>query len=745
MSTTVVQIDKSFLSKMFFYALIIGLLLYIVRIGYVVLSIKFNSSNTSLTTVYDRNGNIVYKQENVDEGLLDYREINAINSNIVDAIISSEDKNFRHNIGIDIPRLLKCTYTTFFKNELCGASTITQQYIKLERGNTDRSVVNKVDEIVLSMALTTVMSKDEILEKYLNKAYFGNLRYGINSASKGYFNLDNIDLNLAQSTFLVAIINSPSQYDPYSNYENVKLRQELILESMWANGYISEEEFKLAIETPIEVGNFVSKIEAPHFVNYVLKSNPAKEVHSTMDLDLYREILKVVRSKMEMLKQYNATNASVVVLDAKSGEILTMIGSVDYFSKEIEGQVNSALSVRNPGSTMKPFVYGYAFTKDVTPSTLIDDSEQIIKTFDGGFYFPRNYDRLEHGWVSVREAIGNSFNIPAVVTLVHASKDDRLSGFYDFMESIGLEEAEEQQSDIAAALGGFSVSLLDLTNAYRIFPNQGEYLGNPISIMKESSQIESNPILGENSKEIAYIMSNILDDEESRRRIFGTLNTYNLPFKASVKSGTTTDFNDSWTIGYTDDFVVGVWVGNNDHSQMKGVTGTAGAGEIWRDTMLIVDQYYTQRGWRHSNISNFEELDIEEFDICSTTGEIFDNNCEGFSYSEIFVSGKNPHDIQISKKISIINPNLVEIISPSNNDTFFGQDTLRLEIEFHPNSNFDNYQLIVDENRVVAEQQDYKFFADIPLGRHSIRVEARNQENIISSSPIFINIDNDEN
>jgi penicillin-binding protein 1C len=746
MATRVIRLNKDFFKKFVLVFLLSIFLLYFLRIGYITLSIKFQTNKIEPVTILDRNGQVIYNQDKIGEGYLDYRKLDQINPFIIRGVIAAEDKNFRTNIGIDFPRLIKCTYSTFILKQTCGASTITQQYIKLETETHKRTITNKVDEIFLSFFLNMTMSKDEILERYLNKAYFGNLRYGINSASKGYFNKENIELNLAESAFLLSIPNSPNQMDPYTKFENTKERQELILKSMLENQFISEQDYELAVESTINLGNYSGRIEAPHFVSYVTQQTDEKKIETTMDLTLYRESLRIIRDKLSLLEKYNATNASVVILDAKTGDILTMIGSVDYFSKEIEGQVNSAIAERNPGSTVKPFVYGYAFSKNLTPATLIHDKEQIIRTFDGKNYFPRNYDRHEHGWVSAREAIGNSFNIPAVVVLSYVSNEDRLRGFYDFLDSVGLEEAEEQGSDLASALGGFSVSLLDLSNAYRVFANDGKYVGNPLAIKNQiDNDFDSYEVFENNSAEIAHIISDILDDEESRRRIFGSMGTYNLPFNASVKSGTTTDFYDSWTIGYTENFVIGVWVGNNDHTKMYGVTGTAGAGEIWKELMLVTNKYYEQNQMFNQVTDDKKELNLEFMDICSASGELYTEQCEGFSYQEIFIRGKNPTNPQMVKKIYIIDSELLEIVTPINNDSYLYQDGLRIEIQFHPNREFDEYILFVDDSEVDRKNTHTNFFANLStIGKHKIQIQGLSGGKIVSSTPIFINVENYE-
>jgi membrane carboxypeptidase/penicillin-binding protein PbpC len=740
----VIKLDKTFFGRAIIYLLLAVVFFYAVRSVYVVLKIKFYKNDAVADQVLDRNGKLLFERPKIDKGYSDYRELKDINPYLINGVIALEDKNFRRNIGIDIPRILKCTYETLLQGNTCGASTITQQYVKLEMGSQNRTFVTKIDEIVLSLALNSLMSKDEIIERYLNLAYFGNLRYGVNSASKGYFNIDNNQLTLAQSTFLIAIPNSPNQFDPYTKIENTISRQKLVLDAMLKEEYITQDEYEHAIETPIEVGSFYNNIEAPHFVNYVSQISDDPTIKTSIDLELYREVLQVVREHMTKLKEYNATNASVVILDAKSGEILTMIGSVDFFSEDIEGEVNSAISERNPGSTMKPFIYAYGMARNLTAATLINDSEQLINTFDGKYYFPRNYDRQEHGYATVREAIGNSLNIPAVVALKYTNRENGLDEFYQYLGQIGLEEAREQQSDIAAALGGFSVSLLDLVNAYRIFPNDGRYLGNPTPFIQDTNELNGEQVLGNYSSEIAYIMSNILDDEESRRREFGTLGIYNLPFPAAVKTGTTTDFRDSWTVGYTNDFLIGVWVGNNDNTQMYGVNGTIGAGEIWHDAMLITNKYYQGKSNTDSLFSKEVPSNVTRLDICASSGLIYDENCDSYGYSELFIKGNEPTNPTMAKKIDILDPDLIDIVSPANFDTYLYQEDLRIIVDIHSNSKQDKYILLLDREIYVVKEDDSDIFVNVGIGTHTLEIWGATGDNVFKSPQKIFYVESNE-
>lgn len=729
--TTKFGLILQFIKKYKIISIVLSLLLLntsrVLFISYKIANEKYNSN----FVIQDRNGVDLYKNFADDNGYLEYEE--EINDNFKNAMIVTEDQSFYENLGIDVKRTISCLIKISLDGEVCGASTITQQLIKVSMKNKDRNIFVKFDEAQISVILNLFLSKDKIFEKYANKIYFGNLRYGVKEAAYGYFGKDVSELDIAEAAFLAGIPNSPSIYDPYTNFENAKKRQEIILAEMYKLGYISEIDYMAAQERELVIKNNFGEINAPHFVNYVnsMLPNDFKEgkIKTTLDMNLYNKAVDIARNNLAEISHLKVTNAAIVVLDSKTGEVLTLVGSVDYFDKEIEGQVNSAIALRNPGSTIKPFVYAYALTKGFTAATLINDKEQIIETFDGKLYFPRNYDRNEHGYVSVREALSNSYNIPAVVTL----RELDLNEFNKILSGVGIEEAVEQNADIAVVLGGFGLSLYDLTNAYRVFSNEGDFLGEPVVFANVDGEKDvEKQIFGQNSKEISYVISNILDDEDARRREFGSLSNLSLPFPASIKTGTSTDFKDSWSVGYTPDFVVGVWVGNNDNSEMDGVNGAKGAASILHDLMIELYSYYQLRGENH----NFDRpLKIEEMIICSESGLEYNNNCNGFAYEEMFVNGQFPGLRGIVNKVDVVNPNLIEIIDPEEGDEYVFQEGIKVEIDYHANSDFDKIELYVDNSLTDSTQNNGKLRWRISPGNHILQIIGNKDSNEFKSNP----------
>ncbi|MBP9758790.1 transglycosylase domain-containing protein [Candidatus Dojkabacteria bacterium] len=697
-------------------------------------------SDAVIKQVYDRNGEILYATNIAEGSDENYIKLSQIHPDFIDSFILMEDKNFYSNAGIDFPRLLKCTISAFKKDKtVCGASTITMQYIKLKLNNNQRSIFNKVEELMLSPLVTVALGKNEILERYLNLLYFSNLRYGVESSAQGYFGKKNTDLDTAQVTFLASIPNSPKKLDPYTNFEEVKQRQKIILNMMLEKGRITEEEFRYFRSLEIELKNNPVKINAPHFVNMVLENNAvnaATELYTTLDLSLYKKISEIVDKKFEEIEKYHVSNSAVIVMDADSGEVLSFNGSRDYYNQEIGGQVNAALALRNPGSTLKPFTYSLGLEKDMTAATLINDVEQTITSSDGKDYFPKNYDEKEHGMVTVREALANSFNIPAVLTLNHVGVD-RL---YELSDNIGLEEIRGQKADIAATLGGTSINLLDIVNAYRIFPNQGNYHSS-IKFLKEQGDKDKilEGVFGKDSREIAFIISDILADNEARRESFGTLSNLNLPFKVSAKTGTAQDFRDSWTIGYTKDYVVGVWVGNNDNTPMDGINGVQGAGKIWNEVVQLVENYYEINSIKDNKAVSSDQLNLKKYNICRTTLNIVDENCKSLVSSEYFILGKEPGD-KILRTLAVAEPAKISIIDPFDGDEYVYEEGLRFPILYQLNQEYQEIQLIINGEKVSSTIDQEKIFWEPKVGEYQVKIVAKSVTKHEESKSIEIKV-----
>ncbi len=533
------------------------------------------------------------------------------------ATIATEDASFYSNPGVDVVGILRALWINVTGGEvLAGGSTITQQVARNmlldPQERAERTLTRKLRESILAWRLSRAYSKDEILALYLNQTYYGHLAYGVEAAARTFFGKSVRDLDLAESALLAGLPQAPSLYDPLLFAEAARERQAVVLDLMARQGYISEEAARLAKGEEMQWSAAAFPIEAPHFVFYVwnlLERRYGPEVlysgltvWTTLDLDLTREAQTIAERRLRQLAERegvpaNATGAALVALDPRTGQILAMLGSPDYFSAENAGAVNMALAARQPGSAMKPLTYAAAFSPEYcgggtgcpwTAATMILDVRTAFVTKEGFSYVPQNYDRAYHGPVSAREALAGSLNLPAVVALDHIG----LPTFLGLAGRMGLTTlTEAERYDLSLTLGGGEVRLLDLTAAFGALANGGKRM-EPYAILKIETAagevIEQwQPAAGARvvDERVAYLIGDILADNSARAPTFGFNSVLQIGRPAAVKTGTTTDYRDNWTLGYTPELVAGVWVGNPNNTPMINLGGVAGAGPIWHDFM----------------------------------------------------------------------------------------------------------------------------------------------------------------
>ena len=526
------------------------------------------------------------------------------------ATISIEDKNFYKHKGFDIFGILRGFTRIFTRGYAQGGSTLTQQLVKNVLLTSDRTIVRKIKEFVLAIQIESKYTKDEILQMYLNEAPYGGTAWGVEAASEIYFGKKVKDLDLIESAIISGLPQSPSRYSPYSSTPKAYVeRTKQVLRRMREDGYITADQEKNANGEVADV--FFqpqgASLKAPHFVQYVQKiltdrygeaavEQGGLKVTTTLDINLQDKAQGIVSEEIAKVEKQHITNGAVVVINPATGEILAMVGSKNFNDPDYDGQVNVAMSLRQPGSSFKPFTYVTAFKKGYTPSTMIMD---VLTTFPGGAdnpdYNPVNYDGKYRGPIQLRFALGNSINIAAVKLLAMVGIKDVLEASY----SMGITTLPPTQETLnrvglSLTLGGGEVRLLDLTDAYAPFMNKG-YKVEPLAILKVEDKDgkvleEREPGLGKRvlSEEQAYLIANILSDNLARETIFGLNSLLNISGKQiAVKTGTTNDKRDNWTIGGNSQAVVGVWVGNNDNSQMLNVaSGVSGASPIWRRVLL---------------------------------------------------------------------------------------------------------------------------------------------------------------
>ncbi|PKM91217.1 hypothetical protein CVU82_04180 [Candidatus Falkowbacteria bacterium HGW-Falkowbacteria-1] len=571
------------------------------------------------TIIYDRTGeNILYEFHGEEKRTL--INLSEIPDYAKQATIAIEDKNFYKHKGISLLAIARTIITNILYNQSAGGSTLTQQFVKNALLTSDKKYSRKIKEILIAQKMEKKFSKDEILQMYLNEIPYGSNAYGIEAASQKYFGKSAKDLTLAESALLAALPQAPSRYSPYgANIDLLLGRQKYILDIMQEQGYINEEERDAAKNDELKFKGPETNIIAPHFVMYVKEVLSEKygtktleqgglKIYTTLDLEKQTIAEDAIKNRVdENASKFNASNASLVAIDPKNGQVLAMVGSKDYFNQEIDGQVNVAIRPRQPGSSLKPLVYATLFTKGYNPNTILYD---VITNFSasGKEYEPRNYNNQESGPVSIRKALAGSLNIPAVKALY-------LAGIKNVIALAGeagyTTLTDPDNYGLSLVLGGAEVKLLEHVNAYSIFAREGDVSPTSIILKVEDKDGKKLEEFQERKKRvldpnIAKMINSILSDNNARSFIFGEKNTLTIAGRpVAAKTGTTNNFRDAWTIGYTPSLVAGVWVGNNDNSEMKrGADGSVVAAPIWNEFM--------RNALKDSPIENFSQPEIKK-------------------------------------------------------------------------------------------------------------------------------------
>ena len=570
------------------------------------------------TKIYDRNEELLY------DVFADQRrtpvELNEVPESLKQATVAIEDKNFYKHQGFDPLGWIRAVFNTIFKfRRLGGGSTLTQQLVKNVLLTNQRSISRKIKEFVLSVQIEKKYTKDEILKMYLNESPYGGTAWGVQAAAETYFAKDVNELNLIESAVLAGLPQAPSQYSPFNGDVYIE-RTEAVLRRMREDDFITKDEEKQALEDleKIELAPAGSSFKAPHFVLYVkqqlverygerMVEQGGLKVTTTLDWELQKEAQEIVGKEIERVESLDIGNGAALSIDPQTGEILVMVGSKDYGDEDYDGKVNVVMSLRQPGSSIKPVNYVTAFKQGYTPSTMLVD---VLTEFPGGanipVYKPRNYDNEDHGPVQLRQALGNSLNIPAVKLLQLVGVKEMLETAYDMgFTSLEPTTANVNRFGLSLTLGGGEVRLIDMVSAYSSFANGGLKV-EPISILKvednkgkvleEHRQVKGKRVLAE---EEAWLISQILSDNQARLITFGSNSLLNVPgHTVAVKTGTTDDLRDNWAVGWTPGVITGVWVGNNDNTPMKKVaSGISGATPIWRRIMLEVLSGQTAKDW----------------------------------------------------------------------------------------------------------------------------------------------------
>jgi len=628
------------------------------------------------TKILDRNGQVLYKI---------YRNQNRTKVSLADiplyarqATTAIEDKDFYRHSGFDLRGITRAVYYFLTEGKLTGGSTITQQLVKNTLLNSEKTLRRKLKELILAILVEKKYTKDEILEMYLNEVGYGGATYGIEEASQKYFGKSVKELTLAQAALLAGLPASPTAYSPFGSHPEIaRLRQSQVLSRMVEDGYLSENEAQAALKENINYRKQEIEIRAPHFVMYVkellaqefgerLLEEGGLEVLTSLDLQLQEEAQEIVKQEIEKLKPLRITNGAALVTNPKTGEILAMVGSKDYQATDIDGNFNVTTALRQPGSAIKPVNYSLALERGFTPSTLISDTAITYRVAGQPAYSPKNYDNRFHGNVSLRTALGSSYNIPAVKILSAFGVEEMVKRG----QAMGITDwNDSSRFGLSLTLGGGEVKMTDLAVVYGTIANYGKKVSlNPILEVKDSSGkiLKQNPCLPQKEnfslkKEekttcespvlnagVAWLLTNILADNSARTPAFGPNSLLVIPHhEVAVKTGTTQNMRDNWTIGYTPSRLVAVWVGNNNNAPMSYVaSGVTGASPIWNKIMnsLLKNQ---------PNEPFAKPEEIISGQICILTGTLSCEGCPSVK-NEYFLKGTEPKNHCDPEKIKQI-------------------------------------------------------------------------------------------
>lgn len=627
----------------------IGLLILIPPLTYLYFVRDLGSKESIMT---HKNSGVILKDRNGTTFFTFYQAktkkivpLSSIPKYTQEAVIAVEDKNFYQEPGFSISGIGRALFTDIKKQELAqGGSTITQQVVKNTLLGPQKNFLRKYQEIFLALELERRYSKDDILEMYLNTVYFGEGAFGIEDAAHTYFNKDANDLTVGESALLAGILPAPSAYSPLTgNRDEAFRRQKIVLTQMEQQGYITKDQMLQAENQQITFNPQKEDLNetAPHFALMVkdelIQKYGEQEVASsgftvttTLDLSDQQYAEQVVKAQVARLARNDASNGAAVAMDPKTGEILALVGSHDWSDPQ-NGKVNMVTTPRQPGSSFKPIVYAKAFDEHlITPATQLDDKPV---TFPGG-YSPHDYDRQYRGQVLARIALANSLNIPAV----HVMDKVGVSSAINEAQNLGITTlTDPSRYGLSLVLGAAEVPLLQMTGAYATFANQGTYV-TPTTIVqiqdKRGKVIYTHTPQTRDALDpgVAYQISSILSDNGARAMEFGNALTISRP--AAVKTGTTEDFKDALTIGYTPSLVVGVWVGNNDNTPMDSVAGSLGAAPIWRQMM--------EHMLAGTPVERFTPpSDILQVTVCKENG-LRAETATSSAYTEFFLPGTIP-------------------------------------------------------------------------------------------------------
>ena len=740
---------------------ILLILLFLVSLKIPIPQKKLNPSPIISLRITDRSGILLREVLSDEDGHCQWTELSGIAPELIQATIVSEDRRFFRHTGINFYSIARAFLQNMKAGRVVsGASTITQQLVH-NIYHFKRNLFSKVCETWLALRMESTLTKEEILVQYLNRICYGNGAFGIEAASRFYFDKSASQLSLAESAFLAGLPRSPSALNPLHSLGGAVQGQRSILFQMYDLGLVSASKLERSLEEILQLSQAKSRFRAPHFCDYVLSQfTPSARrelslIQTTCDLTLQEKVETLVKNHIDALAVKGITNGAVVVMSNPTGEILCMIGSKDFFDNRIDGQVNGTLSLRQPGSTLKPFTYGLALENGWTAADIIHDGPVQYPTPEGT-YSPRNYDKKYHGLIRLREALACSYNIPAVALLETLGTEN----LFLQLKEMGFESLDRGPGHygLGLTLGNGEVTLLELIQAYSALARGGGWQESQSILQLNDSdrilQIESRDSPRETvfPPQITYILTDILSDKDARIPAFGYNSALALPFPCAVKTGTSKDFRDNWTIGYTPNFTVGIWVGNFDGSPMHNVSGVTGCGPLFRDVILLLEN--TEKS------ADFLETEgVIRAEICPLSGQLAGENCPG-SMKEIFIAGTEPQifcslhqqagrtaspQVPIESIGSSSNP--LTIAFPRDGDLFRIDPVLKhsfqslfFRVDFSVDVQVDKLEWWINGKQEAVTTSPFDYSWKLKPGKYTIIAVARIDDTLFKSRSVTIQI-----
>ena len=583
---------------------------------------------------------------------------------LVLAAVAAEDKRFFVHSGVDYKAVLRAAWQNALAGEVVsGASTITQQLARVIEPR-PRTLWGKAKEAWNALMLERGKTKEEILEEYFNLLEFGNLTQGAQAAAYYYFGCSAEELSVAQAAMLAGMIQSPVRFDPSKHPQAAKKRRNAVLKLMRQNGFIDESVYQTALKEPLSVQPAARPFSAPHFTRYLASLLPpaTADVYSTLDSRLQTRAGEIIQNQLAKLQDENVTNAAAVVLDNQTGGVLAYVGSADFYDEAHSGQVDGVRALRQPGSALKPFVYALGFEKDFYPSGLIKDED----TFFPGGYRPRNYDGSFHGFVSAREALACSYNIPVVKVAEAVGVPNILAA----LRGLGFDSLSRPSDfyGLGLSLGSGEVRLLELANAYASLARGGLY--KPVLLAQTPAVSSPGGPKQVLSAQSSFLVTDILADNSARAAAFGLNSALNVPFEMAAKTGTSKDYRDNFAVGYTPRWTIAVWAGNFDGAPMRRVSGVSGAAPILHDLAVYMQRLYPSPSFKAPQ-------GVSAVTVCAQSGLPAGENCAQ-TRLDYFIKGRVPAE-KCSGKHENKEGEKVKIISPSHKDVFKLDPSIPLE------------------------------------------------------------------